>query len=155
MGGGTVWLPLPPFARLLPQLVPQVVQLGPVRLLKMDQQESLVDPVNKASWRYSRVQDDVHQIHGGEVLHVLDAFLGKPCLIPEVESVELVERVFRADRRNDQVERLGRRSLQELNADEREESDHEGRRKLSVICRCLGVADHLMQDDDNEQYKDY
>jgi hypothetical protein len=101
------------------------------------------------------VQDDVHQIHGGEVLHVLDAFLGKPCLIPEVESVKLVERVFRADRRNDQVERLGRRSLQELNADEREEPDHEGRRKLSVICRRHGVADHLMQDGDNEQYKDY
>ncbi len=84
-------LSLPPHARFPPKFAAELVQLRPVRPVQVDQQEGLVGPVDEAPRGHTRVQDDIHQVHGGEVLHVLDAFLGEPCLIPEVEPIELVE----------------------------------------------------------------
>ena len=115
----------PPGGRGLVRLA-ELVQLAAVHPLQVGQQEGLVGPVHQPAGRDPGVQDHVDQVHRGEVLHVLDALFGEPRLVPQVEPVELVERVFRGDRRDEPAQGPGRHPLQGLQADEREEADDEG-----------------------------
>ena len=100
------------------------------------------------------MQDHVDQVHGGEVLHVLDALFGEPGLVPQVEPVELVEGVVRGERRDEPAQRPGRHALQGLQADEREETDHEGDGQLGAAGERGDLTQDLVQHGDDEQDQD-
>jgi hypothetical protein len=72
------------------------------------------------------VQDHVDEVGGGEALHVLDALLEEPGLVPHAQAVDLVERVRRAERRHEDAQRRGSETLHRLHAHQGEEADHEG-----------------------------
>ena len=91
-----------------------------------DVEEGLVDPVDDPVDRDARVEHQVDDVRRGEVLHVLDADLEQPRLVPDVEPVEVAELVLRLERVDDQADRLAdQRLLEELPAHRGEDTDHE------------------------------
>jgi hypothetical protein len=91
----------------------------------MQVEQRLIDPVDEAPDRGSGVQDDVDEIRAGEVLHVLNRFLDQPRLVPDIQTVELAERVVRRQLGHRDAQDTGRRSLDRLQSHNREEPDRE------------------------------
>ena len=61
-----------------------VVRLLPRR--EVQREVGLVEPVDEPADRNACVQDDVDEVRRRQVLHVLDAFLDEPGLVPDVHA---------------------------------------------------------------------
>jgi hypothetical protein len=93
----TVWVRLPAFSVVVVLLVRPAPASAAAFLqavfypIEMEEKKRLIDPIDKASDRHPCMQDDVHKVGGGEVLHVIDVLFGQLRLVPDVHPVKLVE----------------------------------------------------------------
>ena len=120
-------------------------------------EEGLVDPVDNPVERDARVQHQIDDVGGSEVLHVLDPDLEQPRLVPDVESVEVPQLVLRFERVHDKTKRLANEELlKHLPAHRREDTDDERERGACRLARRVRQqrVDHPDdQDDDDDSHR--
>ena len=109
----------------------------------------LVHPVDQAVDRHPGPQDRVDQVHRGEVLHVLDAHLEQPRLVPHVETVQVAERIVALEAGDQRLERKSDQVVDRFDADLREHADHE--RDAELLLRRDGIGPDRVDRDDEER----